>query len=181
MGIVPTTGRASLPFTLLDGEPLVALASWALEEAGVELVEYHVDLARLADRQRPLVVHDPLCPLTPVEFLQQALAIAVSDDVVVVGVQPVTDTIKTVADGVVGDTVDRDGLWVVVSPVVLPASLVETLDAWPDTDDLAALVTRLRGSGPVRFLEAPVLARRVEDGSAVVLLEALAAQAARSA
>lgn len=181
MGLVPTTGRASLPFTLLDGEPLVALASWALEEAGVELVEYHVDLARLSDRHRPLVVHDPLCPLTPVEFLQQALAIAVTDDVVVVGVQPVTDTIKTVAHGVVGDTVDRDGLWTVVSPVVLPASVVETLDAWPDTDDLAALVTRLRSSAPVRFLEAPVLAHRVEDESAVVLLEALAAEVTRPA
>lgn len=181
IGLVPTTGRGSLPFALLDGEPLVALASWALEEAGVELVEYHVDLARLDDRRRPLVVHDPLCPMTPVEFLKQALTTAVTDDVVVVGVQPVTDTIKTVVDGVVGDTVDREGLWLLASPVVLPASLVETLPAWPDTDDAVALVTDLRRRATVRFLEAPVLARRVEDESAVVLLEALAAQAARSA
>ncbi len=176
MGVVPTTGRGSLPFALLDGEPLVALASRALEEAEVELVEYHVELGRLADRRRPLVVHDPLCPLTPVAFLQRALAVAVEEDTVVVGVQPVTDTIKTVSGGVVGDTVDRDTLWAVTSPVVLPASAVETLPDWPDTDDLAGLVTGLRAEAPVRFLESPVLARRVEDESAVVLLEALAAQ-----
>lgn len=174
MGLVPTTGRGSLPFTLLAGEPLVALASWAMEEAGVALVEYHVELGRLEDRHRPLVLHDPLCPLTPASFLQQALTIAVSEDVVVVGVHPVTDTIKVVRDGVVGDTVDRESLWNVTSPVVLPASVVERLQAWPDADDLAALVVRLQTEGPVRFVEAPPLGRRVDDESSVVLLEALA-------
>lgn len=176
MGQVPTDGRGSMPFALLDGEPLVALASFALEDAGVELVEFHVDLANLDERDRPLVVHDPLCPLTPAGFLREAVEVAVREDVVVVGVHPVTDTIKSVASGVVGDTVDREELWTVTSPVVLPASVVARLDAWPDADDLVALVTRLREAADVRFLEAPPLGRRVDDESSLVLLEALAAE-----
>jgi len=175
MGQVPTTGRGSMPFAMLDGEPLVALASFALEDSGVELVDFHVDLADVRDQHRPLVIHDPLCPLTPIAFLREALATAVAEDVVVVGVQPVTDTIKTVEAGVVGGTVDREGLWAVTSPVVLPADVVAELDAWPDADDFTALVSWLRQRFEVRFLEAPVLGRRVEDESSVALLEALAA------
>lgn len=173
MGQVPTTGRGSMPFAMLDGEPLVALASFTLEDAGVELVDFNVDLADLPDRDRPLVVHDPLCPRTPVAFLREALALAVDDDVVVVGVQPVTDTIKSVRGDVVGETVDREGLWTVASPVVLPASVVAHLDRWPDADDFVAMVTRLRERFVVRFLEAPALARRVGDESDLALLEAL--------
>jgi 2-C-methyl-D-erythritol 4-phosphate cytidylyltransferase len=173
MGQVPTTGRGSMPFAMLDGEPLVALASFTLEDAGVELVDFNVDLADLPDRDRPLVVHDPLCPRTPVAFLREALALAVDDDVVVVGVQPVTDTIKSVRGDVVGETVDREGLWTVASPVVLPASVVAHLDRWPDADDFVDLVTRLRERFAVRFLEAPALARRVGDESDLALLEAL--------
>lgn len=175
MGQVPTTGRGAMPFAMLDGEPLVALASFALEDSGVELVDFNVHLADVRDQHRPLVLHDPLCPLTPIAFLREALATAVADDVVVVGVQPVTDTIKTVEEGVVGGTVDREGLWAVTSPVVLPADVVAELDAWPDADDFTALVSWLRQRFEVRFLEAPALGRRVEDESSVALLEALAA------
>jgi 2-C-methyl-D-erythritol 4-phosphate cytidylyltransferase len=179
MGWVPTTGRGSLPFVTLDGEPLVALASFALEGAGVGLVDFDAELADVwADR--PLVVHDPLCPLTPISFLRRAVELATEDGAVVVGVHPVTDTVKAVRGEVVGQTVDREGLWVVTSPVVLPASLVAELDGWPDTDDLVALVAELAERAEVRFLEAPPLARRVEDESAVVLLQALAAESPES-
>ena len=176
MGQVPTTGRGSMPFATLDGEPLVVLASFALEDAGAELVDFNVELAEVHDRQRPLVLHDPLCPLTPIAFLREAVALAVSEDVVVVGVQPVTDTIKTTRDGVVGETVDREGLWTLTSPVVLPASVVAGLDGWPEADDFPGLVSTLRERYEVRFLEAPALGRRVEDESALALLEALAAE-----
>jgi 2-C-methyl-D-erythritol 4-phosphate cytidylyltransferase len=155
MGWVPTTGRGSLPFVTLDGEPLVALASFALEGAGVELVDFDAELADVwADR--PLVVHDPLCPLTPISFLRRAVEVATEDGVAVVGVHPVTDTVKAVRGEVVGQTVDREGLWVVTSPVVLPASLVAKLDGWPDTDDLVApswpSVRRSASSRPRRWL-----------------------------
>jgi 2-C-methyl-D-erythritol 4-phosphate cytidylyltransferase len=166
-----------MPFALLDGEPLVALASFALEDAGAELVDFTVDLAEVRDEHRPLVLHDPLCPLTPVEFLREAIASALAEGKIVVAVQPVTDTVKSVAGGVVGETVDREGLWTVTSPVVLPAGVVADLDAWPD-DDFAGLVSRLRERYDVRFLEAPALGRRVDDESSLALLEALAAEQA---
>lgn len=177
IGHVPTTGRGSMPFALLDGEPLVALATWALGDAGVELMDFTVDLADVRGEGRALVLHDPLCPLTPVDFIREAVATSEKEDVVVVGVQAVTDTVKSVSGGLVGDTVDREGLWRVTSPVVLPAGVVAELDEWPD-DDFAGLVSRLRERYDVRFLEAPALGRRVEDESALVLLEALAAEEA---
>jgi 2-C-methyl-D-erythritol 4-phosphate cytidylyltransferase len=173
MGQVPTTGRGSMPFATLDGEPLVALASFALEDAGVELVDFDVELADARGDHRALALHDPLCPRTPVEFLREAVATAVAQDMVVVGVHSVTDTIKSVRDGVVGETVDREGLWTVTSPVILPASVVATLEDWPDADDLTDLVARLRERHEVRFLEAPALGRRVADESDIKLLEAL--------
>jgi hypothetical protein len=173
MGQVPTTGRGSMPFATLDGEPLVALASFALEDAGVELVDFNVELVDARGTHRPIVLHDPLCPRTPREFLREAVATAVAEDVVVVGVHPVTDTIKSVRNGVVGETVDREGLWTVTSPVVLPASLVATLEDWPDADDLTALVVRLRDRHEICFLEAPAVGRRVADESDIELLEAL--------
>ncbi len=89
-----------------------------------------------------------------------------------VGCRPVTDTIKTVAADRVGETVDRESLVAVTSPVVLSAEAVAALDGWPDLADFAALVTSLRSRFPVELLEAPSLGRRVEDESAVVLLEA---------
>ncbi|HET9860807.1 MAG TPA: hypothetical protein VFQ19_13580, partial [Nocardioidaceae bacterium] len=83
-------------------------------------------------------------------------------------------TIKTVAAGRVGATVDRESLVEVAAPVVLPASLVASLDGWPGLADLPALLARLRGHALVDLVEAPVLARRVEDASAVRVLEAFA-------
>ena len=69
---------------------------------------------------------------------------------------------------------DRDSLWQVTSPVVLPAAVVQALTAWPDLDDFAALVDGLRERFEVRFVEAPALGRRVGDESAVRMLETFA-------
>ena len=175
-GHVPTTGRGSLPFASVHGEPLVVVASWALEEAGVDLVDFTASWQEVQASGRPLVVHDPLCPLTPVGFLREAIATAVRHDEVVVAVRPVTDTVKTLRPGaVLGSTVDREQLWTVTSPVVLPASVVAALEDWPDVEDPAALVTTLRDRFGVRFLEAPAAGARVQDESAIALLEALEA------
>jgi 2-C-methyl-D-erythritol 4-phosphate cytidylyltransferase len=174
MGIVPTDGRGSMPFALLRNEPLVAIASAALERAGVELLDFDASWASVQEAGGPLVLHDPLCPLTPVGFLTETVAAAAKGDAVVVGVRPVTDTLKSVEAGVVGETVDREGVWAVCSPVVLPASVVATLDDTPDLDDLAALVAELRTRFPVTVVEAPPLARRVDDESALALLDAFA-------
>jgi 2-C-methyl-D-erythritol 4-phosphate cytidylyltransferase len=75
---------------------------------------------------------------------------------------------------VVGDTVDRDGLLAVASPVVLPAPVVASLDDLPSLDDLAQLVALLRKDHELTLLEAPPQARRVSDESDLRLLEQLA-------
>lgn len=173
VGVVPTDGRGSLPFALLHNESLVAVAAWALGDAGVELLDFNTTWADVVVRELPLVVHDPLCPGTPVEFLHAAVAEAAASGAVVVGVRPVTDTVKEIGDdGVVGATVDRSALAAVASPLVLPAAVVAAHDDWPDLDDVPALVERLRRRFPVTFLEAPAQARRIADESDLRLLEA---------
>jgi 2-C-methyl-D-erythritol 4-phosphate cytidylyltransferase len=174
LGLVPVEGRGSMPFALLHGESLVAVASWALGEAGVELLDFTTGWEAVQARGVALVVHDPLCPGTPVTFLAEALRVAEADDVVVVGSRPVTDTVKEVDDaGVVGPTHDRDALVEVTSPVVLPARVVAALPALPATDDLADLVAALGEQHELVLLEAPASGRRVADESDVHLLEAM--------
>jgi 2-C-methyl-D-erythritol 4-phosphate cytidylyltransferase len=176
VGLVPTDGRGSLPFALLHGEPLVAVASWALQEAGVELLDFTADWADVVARNAHLVVHDPLCPGTPAVFLREALDRAVGQDSVVVGVSPVTDTVRVAREGgLLGDVVDRAGLVQVCSPVVLPARVLSGLPALPSTD-LVELVCRVRDVHPVLQMQAPASAHRVVDDSDVRLLEELAPQ-----
>ena len=154
LGVVPVEGRGSMPFALLHGESLVAVASWALGEAGVELLDFTAGWAQVKERGLPLVVHDPLCPGTPVGFLAEAVA-AAADGRVVAGVRPVTDTVREADEtGVLGRTVDRSTLLAVASPVVLPAEVVAALDELPGTDDLADLVVALRQRFEVTLLEA---------------------------
>ena len=59
-----------------------------------------------------LVVHDPLCPLTPAAFIEEAMAECAESGAVVVGVRPVTDTVKEydAQTDRVGPTADRDEL-----------------------------------------------------------------------
>ena len=94
LGIVPTDGRGSLPYALVHGESLVAAASWSLTTAGVELFDFSVSFETVQQTDLPLVVHDPLCPLTPAGFIEQAVAESERTGAVVVGVRPVTDTVK---------------------------------------------------------------------------------------
>ena len=174
LGIVPVDGRGSLPFALVHGESLVAAASWALTTAGATLFDYGTSLAGVQDSGQVLVVHDPLCPLTPTAFLEEAIAEATGTGAVVVGVRPVTDTVKHYADERLGETVDRDELMCVTSPVVLPAAVVAALDHL-DLDDLAVLVADLAERFPVRYLPAPPLGRRIVDEADLEALTALSA------
>lgn len=175
LGAVVEEGRGSLPFALVHGEALVACAGWALGEAGVTLVDLGTEWAGLVEAGDPVVLHDPLCPLTPPDFIAGCLAEAVEQDAVVVGVRPVTDTVKHVEGGVVGATVDREGLLAITSPVVLPAGVVAALDGLPSTD-FAELVTALAARFPVRTREAPSEGRRVAGTEDLRVLEALTAQ-----
>ncbi len=191
LGVVPTEGRGSLPFALWHGESLVAVASWSLAESGVTLLDFTSSWAQVVDASVPLVVHDPLCPTTPVEFLGSVVSAACpggpgdpdgpggppgdrgsSGRPVLAGVRPVTDTVKEMASGLVGATVDRSQLVSLASPVVLPAGVVAALPDWPDLTNLPVLVARLAERFGVSFVEAPAEGRRIVDESDLRLLEA---------
>jgi 2-C-methyl-D-erythritol 4-phosphate cytidylyltransferase len=174
LGVVPLEARGSLPYALVHGESLVAAASWALSTAGIELVDYDTSFEQLQDADRMVVVHDPLCPLTPASFLTEAVEECGRTGAVVVGVRPVTDTVKEYDGERLGRTVDREGLMCVTSPVVLPAAVVVALEELV-IEDLAALVEGLAQRFPVRFLPAPSLGRRIAEESDLEVLEALSA------
>lgn len=172
LGTVLEQDRGHLPFALIHGEALVAAAAWALGEAGVTPVDTGTTWAALVESGEPVVLHDPLCPMTPPAFIAACVEQAVERSCVVVATRPVTDTVKVVADGLVGETLDRDGLVAVASPVVLPPAVVADLGALPSTD-FVALVAALRTAYPVELAEAPPAARRVGSEEDVRVLEAL--------
>jgi 2-C-methyl-D-erythritol 4-phosphate cytidylyltransferase len=179
-GFVPVSGRGALPFALVHGESLVAAASFALEAAGVELLDPQLPWERVRDSGRALVLHDAACPLTPVPFLAAMAERAAATGSICVAHRPVTDTVKTwdaaaaPNTGMVGDTVDRATLVEVTSPIVLPASVVGALERLP-VDTFAALVDELRLRWPVELVEAPATGRRVHSADEVGVLEALSA------
>lgn len=172
LGVVLDADRGALPYTLVHGEALVACAAWALGEAGVLLVDLGTPWSAVQEAEEPVVLHDALCPMTPPAFVAECVARAVAEGAVVVGVRPVTDTVKHLDGGFVGATVDRAGLLALASPVVLPAAVVGALADWPGTD-LVAVVADLAARFGVTTLEAPASARRVADADDVAVLEAL--------
>ncbi len=182
LGAVLDTDRGSLPFALLHGEALVAVAAWGLGESGVTPVDLGTEWAGLVESGEPVVLHDCLCPMTPAAFIADCLREAVRRDAVVVGVRPVSDTVKTAAPGGSGapgpsgvtDGPDRDDLLVITSPVVLPAAVVAALDVLP-SDDVATLVAALAERFPVVTRVAPPEGRRVATLEDVAVLEALTA------
>ena len=172
LGTVVESGRGSLPFALIHGEALVACAAWALGQAGVTPVDVGTRWEGLVESGEPFVLHDPLCPMTPADFIADCVDRAIDGSVVVVGVRPVTDTVKTVEDGTVGGTVDRENLRALCSPVVLPASVVAAMPSLPSTH-FDVLVPLLREHFPVALVPAPPEARRVTDADDVRILEEL--------
>lgn len=172
LGWVPVEGRGSLPFALVHGESLVAAASWAVGEAGVQLIDASVSFDQVRHAGRPLLLHDPLCPLTPVDFLVEAVEACRATGQVVVGWREVTDTVKNREGELLGTTVDRSRLRSVTSPVVIPAAVLAELDA-VDTSDLPALVGSLAASAELHWLAAPAVGRRISGPADLVVLEAL--------
>jgi 2-C-methyl-D-erythritol 4-phosphate cytidylyltransferase len=183
LGVVVERDRGSLPSALLRGEPLVAWAAWAMGEARVHLLDLTTRWDAVQGTGLPLVWHDALCPATPPELIAECVRRAVEREVVVGAALPVTDTVKELVlrpdrpDGstespVVGPTLDRDGLRHLASPLVLPASVVASLDGWPPADLLTAW-TALRAHHAVELVTAPASAMRVHDLADVVRLAAI--------
>ena len=103
--------------------------------------------------------------MTPPAFIAACLERARTTGRVVVGVRPVTDTVKVVADGVVGETLDRDGLLAVTSPLVLPAAVLAAAGPQRPSRDLARAVADLAAAGHrVEPVAAPPEGRRVGLG-----------------
>lgn len=178
-GVIVEQDRDALPFALVHGESLVATAAWAAGEAGIELIDASLGWDVVAERDEPLVLHDPLCPMTPPDFLARCVREALAEGAVIVGVRPVTDTIKQIVDGRIGATVDRDALLAVCSPIVLPpAVLVDVIDASAQMErwrgsDFVDIVSWLRSRGHrVEMVEAPPEARRVSSPADLEVLEA---------
>jgi len=175
VGRVLDEGRGSLPYSLIHGEALVAAATWALTQAEVLPLDPRTSTEGVLDAELPLVLHDALCPMTPPEFIVACVRRAVEAGVVVAGVRPVTDTVKVLRDGLVGETLDRETLARVVSPVVVPEGVVAAVSALlaEPGPDLADLVEALRAVTTVELLEAPAEAMRVSGPEDLRVLEAL--------
>ena len=151
----------------------MACAAWAMGESGVDLVDASVTWDGLVEAGEDVVLHDALCPMTPPSFIAACLEQARATGDVVVGVRPVTDTVKVVADGRVAETLDRDDLVAITSPLVLPAAVVARLDHRP-ASDLARAVADLAAAGHgVRLVPAPSEGRRVGSVEDVRVLAAL--------
>jgi 2-C-methyl-D-erythritol 4-phosphate cytidylyltransferase len=125
------------------------------------------------DEAGHLALVDPLCPLVPAWFVEELLGAARADRSgrPHAAYRPVTDTIKTVVDQQIAGTVDRDQYAIVASPVVLSRHLAAS--GRPPMGDFAELLTWLRARSEVVMVKAPSMARRVDDESAVSLLECL--------
>lgn len=126
-----------------------------------------------------LVLHDALCPLLPASAVREAVQLlsAAGPRGVVVGVRPVTDTVKEVVDGAVVGTVDRDALSALASPLAVGAGLLDALAARLPTAgqlaDLTVVLDALEGLGTVVPFEVPSAGRRLTDADDVVLMECL--------
>jgi hypothetical protein len=122
-----------------------------------------------------LLVHDPLCPLTSVEFLVKVRRVGhESPGVSLAAFRPVTDTVKTVVDERIHGTIDRERLAALIAPVLIAEPVLRdavAADDEPPLADFGDLLGWLRGRGPVELVKGPSLARRVDDASAVNLLE----------
>jgi 2-C-methyl-D-erythritol 4-phosphate cytidylyltransferase len=99
-------------------------------------------LAEVPDEAAAVLVHDAARPLLAEDVIERVLAgLAEGWDGVVPGL-PVSDTVKRVAaDGRVGETVSRDGLWTVQTPQAFPLdALRRAVAGGGDATDCAGLV-----------------------------------------
>ncbi|MCD4533809.1 2-C-methyl-D-erythritol 4-phosphate cytidylyltransferase [Nocardioides sp. cx-169] len=195
--VLPLVGRGDVPFALLHRRPLHVHAVRALVELGSHaisvLVEPHQrervrhEVSRAAPMARVLevdewwkevvaaptglLVHDPLCPLASAGFLASVADEAARTGISAVAFRPVTDTVKTVVEDRIQGTIDREGLAGLIAPAVVAQGVVESADGPPPLGDFGELVAWMRARGDVSLVKGPSLARRVDDTSAVNLLE----------
>lgn len=97
-----------------------------------------------------VLIHDGVRPLISAELLRESIEVACCNDGALVAV-PAKDTIKTVRDGIVIDTPDRESLWQAQTPqtfrfgIIYAAHLAAEQDGYIGTDD-ASLVEHSGGN-----------------------------------
>lgn len=125
-----------------------------------------------------VLVHDPMCPLVPASYLREVLSRAEADPAaVLMATRPMTDTVKSLVDGAVQATVDRDLLRVLSSPMVAPVEVLCDLAAsgrLGGCADFTDVLDLVRETGTeVSWLLAPPMGRRVSSAASVAVLECL--------
>lgn len=129
------------------------------------------DVSAAVGQVDKLLVHDPLCPFTPPEFLASMEGYG-DEGINAVGVLAVTDTVKTADGSVVTGTLDRAGLGMIASPLVAVGESIDLIVQRPEQVlDVPTLVHRLAAAGPMAFVPAPSTAARVGEPSELELLE----------
>src|ERR1700677_957497 len=132
----------------------------------------------------PMLVHDAARPLLTAELAQATIVALEADETLdgAIAAVPMTDTVKRVtSDGVVGETLDRDGLWGVQTPQVFRRAALERALDVPDevlaqaTDD-AWLIER--AGGRVRVVESSRENLKVTTPHDLVVAEMLLASRA---
>jgi 2-C-methyl-D-erythritol 4-phosphate cytidylyltransferase len=124
-----------------------------------------------------VVIHDGVRPLITPELLLESIAVASSNDGALVAV-PAKDTIKTVRDGIVVNTPDRETLWQAQTPqsfrfgIIYAAHQAAEQDGFIGTDD-ASLVER-RG-GVVRIVRGDYRNIKITTPEDLVLAESFLA------
>jgi 2-C-methyl-D-erythritol 4-phosphate cytidylyltransferase len=133
--------------------------------------------SRLSDND-VVVIHDGVRPLITPELLQESIEVACGNDGALVAV-PAKDTIKTVCDGIVINTPDRETLWQAQTPqsfrfgVIYEAHQAAEQDGFVGTDD-ASLVER-RG-GKVRIVRGDYRNIKITTPEDLVLAESFLAR-----
>lgn len=130
-----------------------------------------------AEEHDVVLIHDGVRPLISPELLSESIDVARNCDGALVAV-PAKDTIKTVRDGLVIGTPDRDTLWQAQTPqafrygVILSAHLAAEQDGFMGTDD-ASLVERRGGS--VRIVRGDYRNIKITTPEDIILAEAFLA------
>ena len=159
-GAAPTVAAllaSPLDGALVDGLTLRRLAERAL--AGLPVVD---------PEQTPgdavLVIHDPACPSVPATFVRDLVEACRRTGRSQVAVLAVTDTVKVTDGAVVGETLDRDTLATIASPIVLPPGVR------PPGRDVAGIVEALRAGSEIDLVEAPAQVVRLMSAGDVAFL-----------
>ncbi len=124
-----------------------------------------------------VLIHDGVRPLITEKLLRESIAAATSDEGAVVAL-PVKDTIKSVVNGIVTGTPDRNTLWHAQTPqvfryrVIYSAHLSAETDNYLGTDD-ASLVERV--GGRMRIVQGDYRNIKITTSEDILLAEAFLA------